>query len=103
MAVARFADPETILHATAPEGDADHPALRAMVEQLAQFRTRDGRPYRLVPLPFPDVHVDHQRRLPATYANFLIVNDAVLLPTYGADGDAAAAEGHFETISYHIW
>ena len=89
--LARFADPGTIVHATAPPGDQDHAALAAMAAQLAALRTRDGRPYRLLALPFPGVHRDHDgRRLPATYANFLVVNGAVLLPTYGVAEDRGA-------------
>ena len=87
----RFADPGTILYATAPECDDDHPGLSAMADQLRTFRTRDDRAYDLLPLPFPGIHRDAQgRRLPASYANFLIINRAVLLPTYGVAQDAEA-------------
>ena len=89
--LARFADPQTILYATAPAGDPDHPRLAAMAAQLESLRTREGRPYRLIPLPFPGVHRDADcRRLPATYANFLVINGAVLLPVYGVAADAEA-------------
>jgi len=90
--LARFADTATLLYVTAPAGDADHPALCAMHEQLKTFRSADGAPYRLLPLPFPGVHrADGGRRLPASYANFLIINGAVLMPGYGVDNDAVAA------------
>jgi agmatine/peptidylarginine deiminase len=89
--LARFAGRDTIVYATAPAGDADHAALTALADQLGGLRTRDDRPYRLLPLPFPGVHRDADgRRLPATYANFLIVNGAVLLPVYGVPQDAEA-------------
>ena len=91
--LARFADPETIVYATALPGDPDHPELAAMEQELRAFRTRNGNPYRLLPLPFPGVHQDTDgRRLPATYANFLIINRAVLVPIYCVpqDGDAIA-------------
>ena len=89
--LARFSDPDTILHATAPSGDRDHVELTAMEKQLRAFRTPDGRAYRLLPLPFPGIHKDADgRRLPASYANFLIINTAVLLPVYGADEDQEA-------------
>jgi agmatine/peptidylarginine deiminase len=91
--LARFADRETILYATAPTGDADHEALSAMADELRAMRTASGRPYALQALPFPGVHRDHDgRRLPATYANFLLINDAVLLPTYGVAQDAEARD-----------
>ena len=54
-----------------------------MEEEIAAFRTRDGRPYRMIPLPWPAARFDEEgTRLPATYANFLVINGAVLVPTY---------------------
>ena len=58
--------------------------LARMEEQLRTFRTLQDEPYRLVPLPMPQAVYDEDgQRLPATYANFLIINGAVLMPTYG--------------------
>ena len=89
--LARFATPDTILYSTAPAGDDDHPPLAAMHRQLRGFRTLDGRPYQLRALPFPGVHRGADgRRLPASYANFLIINRAVLAPTYGVSQDQEA-------------
>jgi agmatine/peptidylarginine deiminase len=90
--LARFADPETIVYATTTFGDPDHAALVAMREELATLRTAEGNAYRLVPLPPPGMHFENGRRLPATYANFLIVDGAVLLPTYDVASDAAAID-----------
>jgi len=90
--LARFADPHTIVFSTAPPDDADHPALAAMAQQLQGLCDCDGNPYRLCPLPFPGVHLDADgRRLPASYANFLITNQSVLLPVYGVPADTEAA------------
>lgn len=89
--LARFADPRTILYTTAEPGDPDHPALFAMAEELTRLRQPDGSAYRLLPLPPPGIHQDSDgRRLPATYANFLIINGAVLLPVYGVPNDQLA-------------
>lgn len=89
--LARFSDPETIVYTTALAGDQDHPALTAMETQLRTFRTPTGSPYQLRPLPFAGVHRDAGgRRLPATYANFLITNRSVLLPVYGVAADLEA-------------
>jgi len=53
----------------------------------------DGRPYRLFALPWPDaVHDEEGQRIPATYANFLIINGAVLVPMYGTPKDRPAIE-----------
>ncbi len=89
--LARFVDPHTIAYATVAEGHPDAASLRAMAEQLRQFRTASGEPYRLVPLPSPGWHTDDQGRLlPASYANFLVINRKVLLPIYGVDNDQRA-------------
>ena len=53
-----------------------------MEEELRSFRTTEGKPYRLIPLPSPYPIIEDGRPLPATYANFLIINKAILLPTY---------------------
>lgn len=87
----RFADPGTLLYTTCEPDDADYPALAAMAEELTQLRQADGSAYQLIPLPPPGAHTDIDgRRLPATYANFLIVNQAVLLPVYGVPNDQLA-------------
>jgi len=72
-------------------GDDDHPDLARMEEELKTLRTLDGRPYRLLKLPLPRPIYDEGERLPATYANYLVVNGAVLVPTYNQpDLDAEA-------------
>lgn len=84
--LARFCDGRTICHATCDDpADPDHASLAALGEELAALRDRDGRPYRLLPLPQPAPIHDpvSGERLPAGYANFLILNDAVLVPVYG--------------------
>ncbi len=91
--LARFSDPHTILYATAYPDDPDHAGLAAMAEELAAFRQADGEPYRLVPLPpISPQYGEDGARLPAGYANFLILNGAVLLPVYGDANDGAAVE-----------
>jgi agmatine deiminase len=73
-------------------GDEHYTELKAMEAELETFRTRDDKAYRLVPLPWPKARFAADgRRLPATYANFLIINGAVLLPTYDDPADPEAA------------
>lgn len=63
--------------------DEHHHDLKLMEEELRGFRAPDGSPYRLLPLPWPKPRFDDSaRRLPATYANFLVINGAVLVPVY---------------------
>ena len=72
-------------------GDADHPDLAEMERELQKLRTLDGKPYRLLKLPLPRPIYDDGDRLPATYANYLVINGAVLVPTYNQpDLDADA-------------
>lgn len=97
----RICPNDTLLYIGA---DADHPDLLAMEEELRTLRTLDGRPYRLLRLPLPRPIYDEPSgpvlgssaaekgdRLPATYANYLVINGAVLVPTYAQpDLDAEA-------------
>lgn len=90
--LARFAPNDTILYVACDDpGDEHYPALSRMADELAAFKTTAGQPYRLLPLPWPAAQFDAEgQRLPATYANFLIINGAVLVPTYGDPQDDAA-------------
>jgi len=93
--LARFCSPRAICHATAhPRSDAAEAAsLEAMVEELRALRDARGRPYRLVALPAPAPCFDEDGEpLPAGYANFLLINGALLLPTYDDPADDLAAE-----------
>ena len=79
---------DTLLYSGA---DDEHPDLLLMEQELQQLRTMDGRPYRLLRLPMPRPIYDEGDRLPATYANYLVINGAVLVPTYNQpDLDAEA-------------
>jgi agmatine/peptidylarginine deiminase len=97
--LARFAPGERIVYQACDDKDDPHyDELRRMGEELAALRTPSGRPYQLYPLPWAKPIVDEGRRLAASYANYLIVNGAVLVPAYGdtADDEAARiiAEAH---------
>jgi len=92
--LARFCASDTIAYVACEDPrDSHHAALAAMARELRALRRADGAPYRLVPLPLPAaIHDDDGRRLPATYANFLIINGAVLVPVYADAADAIALE-----------
>lgn len=91
--LARFASADSIVYQACDDDTDPHFAsLQAMAAELATLRTRQGQPYRLYPLPWPrPIHDADGRRLAASYANFLIVNDAVLMPGYGDPADQQAA------------
>ena len=100
--VARLCPDHTIAYIQCTDPTDEHyEELNAMELELKALRTQEGQPYRLLPLPMPHLiferdfadAVDEERdqRLPATYANFLIINGAVLMPTYGQpDNDELA-------------
>jgi agmatine deiminase len=91
--VARFCDENTIAYVQCTDTSEIHYAdLKKMEEELQQFKNADNQPYKLIPLPMADAIYapDDNRRLPATYANFLILNEVVLLPTYEVSQDELA-------------
>jgi len=90
--LARLCPDNTILYATCDDpADEHYNELAAMKLELEGFRTETNTPYRLLPLPFPSsCHGLEGERIPATYANFLVINSAVLVPTYDDKSDAAA-------------
>lgn len=90
--LARFCDEKTIAFVGCNSPDDEHfEALQQMKKELLLFRDFSGNPYHLVELPFPDACFDNEgNRLPATYANFTIINGAVLIPVYGVQQDEAA-------------
>jgi len=90
--LARFAPGERIVFQACDDPtDPHYDELRRMGNELAALRTFDGRPYQLHPLPWAKPILDHGRRLAASYANYLIVNGAVLVPAYGDKADDEAA------------
>jgi agmatine deiminase len=90
--LARLCPNDTIVYVSCDDTkDEQYPALKAMESEIRAFRTRDGHPYRMIPLPWPAAKFDGEgNRLPATYANFLVINGAVLVPTYDDKNDPAA-------------
>jgi agmatine/peptidylarginine deiminase len=90
--LARFAAPDAIVFQACDDpADGHFAELQAMAAEIAALRTTDGQPYRLFPLPWAAPVLDEGRRLAASYANFLIINGAVLMPAYGDPKDDAAA------------
>ncbi|WP_116124205.1 agmatine/peptidylarginine deiminase [Lewinella sp. IMCC34183] len=99
--VARFLDEETIAYvAPPPPTDPHHADFVALREELRTIATD----YRLVELPWAETltsRVDGHR-LPASYANFLISNGTLFLPTYGSRADQTALDILANESDYHI-
>ena len=97
--IARFAAPNVIVSAVEddPE-DANYKLLQDNLERLRQMTDAHNRPFEIVTLPMPGVvggestSTRNLDRLPASYANFYIANNVVLLPVFGHVNDARAAE-----------
>lgn len=90
----RIAPHDTLLYIGCDDPDDEHyDDLKAMEQQLESLRTAEGKPYRLLRLPMADAISDDGERLPATYANFLVINGAVLVPTYGQPDHDSKAMG----------
>lgn len=93
--LARLCPDNTIVYtACDDEQDEHYASLKKMEEQLKTFTNADGEPYRLLPLPWAGVVSgrDSDARLPSTYANFLVINEAVLVPIYDLPMDEEALE-----------
>ena len=87
----RFVNPDTVLCAWEDNAkDSNHACLQANLEALESFRDADGKPLNVVKLPMPGRIDTDEGRLPASYANFYIGNQVVLLPTYNHRNDAIA-------------
>ena len=92
--LARFAPDGIILYNGCDDTQDEHfEPLMKMEQELKEMTDVDGNHYRLVKLPLPDAMYDEISRLPATYANFLVMNHQVLVPVYGqAENDVKACE-----------
>jgi len=90
--LARFVSADTIVYTQCLDKDDEHYIeLKKMEEQLQTFKTIDNKSYNLIPIPLPTAKFDKENnRLPATYANFLITNDALIYPTYSVSEDKTA-------------
>lgn len=89
--LARFCNENTIAYVKCTDENDEHfDELLKMEKQLHAFTTSEGKPYKLISLPMAEVFFEDGYRLPATYANFLIINGAVLMPTYQSENDEIA-------------
>jgi agmatine deiminase len=89
--LARFIDEESIMYVKCDDEDDEHyEALKKMEDELKSFADINGKPFKLIALPMTDAIYFEDERIPATYANFLIINGAVLVPTYNDSHDEEA-------------
>lgn len=101
--LARFCDANTIAYTACEDSEDPHfLSLKNMETQLYTFKTASGDAYQLVALPMPKpIFDEHGQQLPANYANFLIINGAVLVPIYDDPMDAVALERLAACFPHH--
>lgn len=91
--LARFCDENTIAYASCNDkNDVHYQNLQYLENELKQLKTSDGHAYKLIPLNLPQAIYDQEQRLPASYVNFLITNQFVLMPTYDDEQDSINLE-----------
>ncbi|SFI77718.1 agmatine deiminase family protein [Planctomicrobium piriforme] len=89
--ITRFVNPRTLVTAVEEDkSDENHAILQENLERLQSLTDLDGRHFEIVTLPMPESLHYEETRLPASYANFLIINTKVLVPTYRSRRDAVA-------------
>jgi len=91
--LARFVSRETIVYLKCYDKSDEHfQELEKMEKELKSFKNINGDPYKLIPLPLTKPIYKDNKRLPASYVNFLIINSAVLLPIYKDESDKMVIE-----------
>jgi len=89
--LARFVDPSTVVTVVEPDrSDANFAPLQDNLARLRKMKDQDGRPLRVETLPMPEPVYFDGLRLPASYANFYIANQLLLVPTFNDANDRAA-------------
>jgi agmatine deiminase len=89
--LARLCPNNTIAYVKCDDQTDEHfEELKKMEKELQNFKTLNFKPFNLIPLPMADAVYEGDERLPATYANFLIINEIVLMPTYNSPKDEIA-------------
>jgi agmatine/peptidylarginine deiminase len=95
--LARFIDERSIMYVKCEDKNDEHfGELKLMEEELKEIASTHN--FRLISLPMTDAIYFEGERLPATYANFLFVNGAVLVPTYGVKQDEEALKNFRQTF-----
>ncbi len=91
--ITRFVSRDTVVTVVEPhQGDPNHAPLSENLERLREMRLADGTPLNVLEMPMPP-RIDREGlRLPASHANFYIANTSVLMPSFGGDSDAVAAD-----------
>ncbi len=89
--LARFVGPRTVVTVVEPNAaDPNHASLQENLTRLRAMTDLEGRPLEIVTLPMPEPVFFAGQRLPASYANFYVANEKVLVPTFNDPHDRLA-------------
>jgi agmatine deiminase len=91
--LARFVDPSTVVTVVENDpADPNHAPLKENLVLLREMKDQDGKPLRVETLPMPQPVIFDGQRLPASYANFYVANEIVLVPTFNDPADRVALQ-----------
>ncbi len=100
--ITRFVDRNTIVTVVEPDpSDENHLPLAENLDRLHDARNKEGKPFEVIALPCPAPVVFEGQRLPASYANFYIANELVLVPTFNDPRDRIALTTLAEVFPRH--
>ncbi len=100
--ITRFVGPNTIVTCLEDDrSDPNHEILRENYKRLTRAKDQDGKPLRIVKIPMPAPIIYRDQRLPASYANFYIANDRVLVPVFNDGNDRVALNTLAELMPKH--
>lgn len=89
--IARFVSPSVIVCAYEDNPkDENHAALKENYEILTRATDQEGKPFTIIKLPMPAPVEDADGRYPASYTNFYIANNAVIVPVFEDPHDGEA-------------
>jgi len=91
--ITRFVNSDTVVTAVEEnKSDENHHLLQENLDRLKKMRLEDGKQLNIVELPMPSSVIYEDQRLPASYANFYIANESVIVPTFRDKNDQKALD-----------
>jgi hypothetical protein len=91
--ITRFVNADTVVTVVEEnKADGNYEILQENLHLLKQMRLEDGKQLNVVELPMPSPVIWEEQRLPASYANFYIANEVVVVPTFRDKNDRRALD-----------
>jgi agmatine deiminase len=87
----RFVNEDTVITVIEEDrADENYQLLQDNLAELKKMRLLNGKQLQIIELPMPEKVIYEDQRLPASYANFYIANESVIVPTFRSDRDERA-------------